>query len=213
MADFTDFNPERAQVDMNNLTELCNVSRVQLINTFGEFLTEVPELWASPKALEFGNTYVPRLCDIYVTYCTNMNKIMHDVAQAIDIVAAAHGASSRARDNVNDFSTSSDWINNFKEEKDGNVGMNIILVKRRLDVLKEQVDKFYELMDAITTLNMALYDPDGAQQAAYKELLRNFKEEMDQAIADITTTINGAVETEENNIRIAKESAASTMSA
>ena len=64
-----------------------------------------------------------------------------------------------------------------------------------------------------TPMDIAFYDPDGAQQAAYKNEIQTRVTDMNEKIDEAMAALSSAMETEENTILIAKDSAASTMAA
>ena len=211
MADFTGFDPEQSKSDIHQLDSVLWDCRNKLHKTVPEFFYSLTEVWASPKAVEFGNTYMTRFNDLLQDFSRRHIVIMQNVIRAISTVARANGYPDFYYDYVLDPELS--YYFDFKEEKDGIVGMNIMQALLYKDEFNQNVDKFNNALNELDFQNIALYDPEGLQQAAYKEELRQFKETFNELITEINEAVSIAFEEETNEIRLAKEQATQTMSA
>ena len=105
------------------------------------------------------------------------------------------------------------WAHDLREaNENGVVGMNVSNVKLARGIYLDEMTKVTEQMWE-TPMDIAFYDPDGAQQAAYKAEIQKIVTELSESLSSAMTAIDNAMETEENTILLAKNEAASTMSA
>ena len=91
--------------------------------------------------------------------------------------------------------------------------MNVAVAKIAVSSFNEKIKDTLNTLDEIDLHTIALYDPEGSMQEAFKTVLTTLKTNIEELVSSINSAITSAYETEENNIRIAKDSAASTMSA
>ncbi len=210
MADFTGFNPAHATHEIETLREVLGDARYLLSDAFTVIASDIAEVWASPKAKEFGGTYVPQMNDLLESYTTNATSILKNVVRAIEIMANANGASFNG-----DFADmgSVEVCDNFKEEKDGIVGMNVAQVELYQDTFKDQLKAFFTAFAQVDALDISLYDPHGSLKQAFKTLLTEFETKLNELVESINKAIQFATLSEINTIRIAKNDAATTMSA
>lgn len=210
MADFTGFNPTQAKNEVETLKGVIRAANRDLWQLFGGIDINLKEIWASPKAVEFGSTYAPQISELCTTYANNGTTIISNAVRAIGTIARANGSSCVIDpEEIIAFTAN----NNFKEEKDGVVGMNVAQVELYLQEFDNKLKTFYNDFSRLEEMDISLFDPSGSLKAAFKAMLTSFETSFNETIEAIKKAINTATTTEINTVRLAKESAASEMAA
>ena len=211
MANFTGFNPTQGKADIESMHSILEKANIDLYNALLIITARIPEVWASPNALEFGKTYGPKMTELKTTFGKNANVIQSNVIRAVQTMANENGFGFF--DETADIYVSDYDQENYKEEKDGIVGMNVAQVELYLSTFDEKLNTFYQSFAQVEALDIALYDPNGSLKAAFKSMLTQFENDLNETVTAMQNAIKAAMETETNNIRLAKESAAETMAA
>ena len=217
MADFTGFNPTQAKTDLEALSHDLRLVKGKLWSAFdyivGQTKDGLSDVWASPNAKEFGATYIPQIADLINGYLKDIHAILSSTARAVDIVGSSNGYVINLSGDYSAPALEEYYPQTFKEEKDGIVGMNVAVAKIAVSSFNEEIKDTLNTLDGIDLHTIALYDPEGSMQEAFKTVLTTLKTNIEELVSSINSAITSAYETEENNIRVAKDSAASTMSA
>ena len=216
MANMTGFNPEAAKQQLEEFKEygknICNKAS----DVFDVFNAALAESWCSPKAKEFQRDYLQRLAIFDDNILTLYNQIYRSAVDAYNTIAAANGWPSMAQDTQGFWSKyyAGQGVSTAMKEasENGVVGMNVANVKLARSIYLDEMKKIVDQMNE-TPMDIAFYDPEGAQQAAYKNEIQTRITKMNEDINEAMAAIDSAMETEENTILIAKDSAASTMAA
>lgn len=202
MSGFTGVNPAQAEVDFVYVTMFFD-SGVNILNGAFEFITrDIPIVWASPKAFEFGNKYIPQLNSIMKQFCSLANKFVPATYNAIDALLKANGVSSSSMSY--EKYEPIEYANNFKEEIDGVVGMTIENVRNILYSFINRMESFHNVMEFGRGLNIALYDPNGEIKSAFKAMMDHTEEEINGVVDNIKKSLESAIEEEINKVNTAK---------
>ena len=214
MDSFTGLNVSKAEWDILNLNNSLNNVQFEISSTFRDLGEYVSEHWAGPNAVNFDNTYNPKI-DAFITEFRNRaHHIVDGAGTAASTLASAFGVSIHSQFG-DDYTGQHDTlyrIGSFhcKEDINGNVGMDTEGMKVQIDALKIRTNKINGLFDEVPT-GIAFCDPQGSLISQYStnvtDLKAKFSALMDEIVADMTASI----ETEVNNIRLAKQQAIDAM--
>lgn len=211
MADFTGFNPMDAKTNIGMLESELTSAYIALSDAFNVIENDVSENWASPNAVQFATNYVPKFNELKRLFAERGNSIMNNSVQAVNYMAMANGTSFSVEVVELKFTENT---NNFKEEINGIVGMNVEKVVNLIEgEFEAQLSKFYTICEELKTLDIALYDPEGTLKESYRAFLSSFEQELNETVHNIYTILAAAINTEINAINISKTSAADEMAA
>ena len=215
MADMTGFNPEAAKQQLEAFKEYGNKVYRKTDVAYDNFSDSLKDNWCSPKAREFSTKYLSRLHAFSSNMKTLYTQIYRSAVDAYNIIARAQGSESINLENQDSWYDSNVSLGGtvLKEaNENGVVGMNVANVQLARGIYLDEMKAVIELMNE-TPMDIAFYDPDGAQQAAYKNEIQTRVTDMNEKIDEAMAALSSAMETEENTILIAKDSAAGTMAA
>lgn len=88
--------------------------------------------------------------------------------------------------------------------------MNIYQVKLAVEVFETKIQRVINEIDNIP-MNIAFYDEDGSQAAAYANEIKKMKDKTIEMTTQIVADIKSAMETEQNSILLAKQQATQTL--
>lgn len=203
------FNAGGARSNLNAFTQGMNSAIAKYNSTCEEFMNELSNTWASPKAVEFGNAYEGELINISTSLRTMGQTIITNAVSAINAMARANGSSFYYDGNI---SSSNCNITKLLPQKDGKVGMDINSVEASLGKFQGGIQTFLSMLDNLPT-GISLYDPSGEQRSAYIGLIGNKKSQIAQMISDIAKGLNTCIEEEKTKVIAAKQQSVSDLSA
>ena len=230
---FTGFTPDEASKQIIEFFAKCVEAGLDTFYYKGvePFYHTLQKVWCSPKAVDFGNKYLPRLNAlhkkiIYVgaTICFNATTAYNSLAEANNLPSIQPSYD----DNFPNFSkgfTEGDpksldldylvdydgtTFELYKVSPNGIVGMNHLQVKQAMELFKSIVSETIGKLNDLP-MDIAFYDPNGEMKYAYKDLINKLVEEINSEISEIITNINTALDTEVDNIMLAKEQATHTL--
>ena len=211
MDGMTGLSPEVAKKNIETFYGEYSAAEGHLFETFQVLFMGLKDLWASPKAAEFANTYTPRINDVLSESRSGVCTVVKNAVRAYNTVSRSHGGGTMDTDFL--------WETPFKgdykllESKDGIVGMNVMQVRLLLDEFNNNISDL--VMSRFNELpwDIALYDPNGEQKAAYTSSIKNILDHITNVVVDIRNDLNGYMETEENTILLAKQQSTETMNA
>lgn len=217
MADMTGFNPTQAQAEIDRLGEELYKSLETFIDSSVSFFGALGDAWYSPKAVEFFNYSSPVLVDLQLTYLKMADIIIKNSVAAYNVLAKANDCgtieSNASYCIIPEGAYTDVEAGIWDEGPNGEVGMNTLLVKASiLPKFKESITKFLNGLDSLP-LDIGFYDPAGELKARFKEMVVKFKEHATSKTNDIVVKIETLMTTEVENIEIAKNAAAETLSA
>lgn len=216
MAEMTGFDPAQAEQQLNDFNAYGNIVVMNAYRAAHELFLNLRDNWCSPKAVEFGETYAPKIESIRENLHIMYRQIYRSGVDAYNIIARAHGdiAELAQEDLQPDEATSYTegvitWT--LKEASSGGVvGMNVANTELALRVFLDEMKSVVNNVENTPT-DIAFYDPDGSQKAAYRSEITKMINSINEIVASVNEALSNAMETETNTIMLAKDSAAGTM--
>ena len=208
MALTTGLNPERARADINNFQNEYFAAISKCDDALEAFLDLLEINWASPKAVEFYQRFADRLSETFYSKPTEEgNKIVEGAIEAFNSISSANGGST-----ISDFGMMGVGAGSheFKEEIDGDVGMNIANVSTAIPEFKQGVESGLNDL-ANVPKQIAFYDPAGEQAATYETGIIRVHDYIDQTVNTLISIVNTAIAEEQDNINLGKQGAVDAM--
>ena len=142
---------------------------------------------------------------------------MHIISGAVDAattLAAANGASFNYDRETISAGETRDYSLAVKFETSINdaVGMDRENVKIALDLFTSRISSGLAKLESIPS-SISFYDPNGEMVGSYNRNIAEFKSQFEELFNEISTAVSGYIETESDNILLAKEQANDTMNA
>lgn len=100
----------------------------------------------------------------------------------------------------------------MEETAEGHVGMDTEGVRIALEAFKTEYSSALGCIDNLPE-GISFYDPEGNLVETYNRNLKTFKDKFSEIFSEVATKMDGYVNTEADNIELAKAQAVSTMSA
>ncbi len=213
MEGITGLNPVEAKKQINDV--LCHGLSIvmDLENSVNSYYMILNKIWFSPQAVSFSMDIFPELVNCYIDICNAYWKICDSAQDAYNKVAAAHGIET-----INDFEdtgaeehvTISNHI--LKEVSDnGIVGMNKKEVEEITTLFLNHLENDIIKSLEETPLNISLFDPNGSQQAAFRDIIKNLVESLKTLINDISTKLKNCVDDDTNRIELSARQSAEVL--
>ncbi len=194
------------------------------------FIYQLGVNWSSPNAVQFYNTYGPKLWAIRENFKSMYNSIGVDATDAYNSLATSNGAEAMeypmfCSPNNTKTVTESDYqeseyftfnpyrmlvSNPFSESRDGVTGMNVDEVTKIYGYFKEGMSKVISGLSEVST-EFAVYDPDGSLQASFRTRVNNMVNTLTDTTTAMYNTIDSALTTEQNIVRTGQAAAESTL--
>ena len=169
--------------------------------------------WASPNAKEFSHNKIEKIRSLRDQALTSLAHIASGACEAAAALARANGVDfdksfiSVEAGATYGFATD---IPECKEELNGVIGMDTESVRIALMSFKEEashaITAFQEMPGQI-----AFFDPAGNMITAYNRNIKEYGEQAEELINELSADIEGYISTETDNILLAKQNATQTM--
>ena len=214
MDEFTGINIERAVNDISTFNNKCWEIQAAIRFPLKELFLFLSKHWASPIAKDFSDKIGDRWLEIDSDYITNFKHIVSGAEEAAQSLARANGTNyPQTGLNMEPGQTMpGDPIPALSDSLNGTTGMDVEGVRNNLGIFKTKIksalEQFNDLPDGI-----AFYDPNGDMIGSYSRNIKEFKSTFENLINDIITAIESYLETEADNILLAKQQAIDTMNA
>ncbi len=227
MDGMTGFNPQQAKINIADFALNAGNACADIDEAYGLLFYELENFWASPKAVEFSDNYIPRIDGLINEMSETIKAIVKGAINGYNYVARTHDTGGWIEDvdslingvygdSHGDFGTrdaSGVHERGLLADKNGLVGMNIAAVR---DIVMPNfnmsINKVVNALDEIPT-SIALYDEEGSQQQAYESNIRGFITKFNELNEELSASMKEALETETNNILIAKQKSTESMKA
>ncbi len=210
---FVGFNPGQVKSDIQNFATQAGNACMDLEEAFCGLFIELHKAWASPRAVDF-NQYIPELEKIIEYFSDQIKAVIRGAVNAYNYAASAHGVGGFIDVEEFEVHTINRWgYEKLEESRDGNVGMNVQLVKDFIleNFRKEATDVLNRIRELPTSI--ALYDNEDGQRKAYSTNIKQTVEVIAILCRKMDVRINIAIVTEANNIMLAKQNATDTLTA
>lgn len=208
MEGMTGFNPGLLISQIDNFVSSGRSAGIDIGDAYKNFIDELSYCWASPKAVQFWTDMTPKYEDAIWQLQLLIDAMAQKMVDAYNFAARANGAGTTNYKNEGGIGFD---CGKLVDQKDGIVGMNVTEVR---DVILPAFQNDVGLaLDELRSLpkSIALYDDENGQQHYFSINVDNIIEKVEENIDEIVSEINGALETETDNILLAKQNATDVM--
>ena len=209
MEAFTGLNIGKVDYDFENLAHEFSDLFYAYEGTMNHLFDALNTYWASPKAVEFSNTFIPKIKGLIGNVEKEFLHIQEGAINAASHIASANGlcyAHGLYYFNMIDI----ERVTACKESLDGQVGMDIEKVEDALNTYSGECQTVLERIDSLPE-GIAFYDPEGKMVGAYNKNIKDMKVKFTDLFDGITSAINNAITTESATIFAAKQKATETL--
>lgn len=227
---FTGLDTTLAQNQINEFVGECWDLWQKYNEEVNYFIYNLGLCWSSPKAVEFYNTYGPKLWAIRENFNSMFNSIGVDATDAYNSLASSNGAETIDYPffcnpkNIKSV-TESDYqeseyftfnpyrmlvTNPFAESRDGITGMDITKVVEIYGYFKDGITSVISELSSVST-DFAVYDPDGSLKASFKQRVNNMVDTMTETTNSICNSVEEALKTEQNVVMKGQAQAEATL--
>ncbi len=221
MSNFDGIDRERAKKDIDSFFDEANNIYEDLWNEAYGFFDVLEEKWASPVACDYTADVAPRFQECCQRYEKEAEHIANGATDAANVLLAANGDDciDVFRDPypvmgpagvMGDFSVCRSSINTLAG--DSLVGMDKEGVRILLSTFKKQVQNLISRIDALPE-GISFYDPKGDLVETYNRGLKSFKTEFQDLLDELINQMDIYINTEVDNILLAKQEAQEAMQA
>ena len=223
---FTGFDPVVAKNNIDEFWHAAVAAHEHLWATFEDLWVDLEFTWCSEKAVEFDKKYNNRgtgFQRVVLEFFRACDNIAKNARKAYSIIAKANSYSDvmfLEEYEINEEDHPTEYGSGFYYEfgcnlhpahpTNGVVGMNIMQVKLAVDVFKTKIQGVISEIDNLP-MNIAFYDEDGSQAAAYASEIKKMKDKIIEMTNQIVTEIASAMENEQNSILLAKQQATESL--
>jgi len=208
MEKFTGLDIERAQRDLERFGNGYIAVAGRMQSTFSIFFDALATKWASVNAITFKSRYAPKAEKIVSDFCSHASGILKDAEAAAKSLSRAHGMGFSGV-NISRLSTTS-YGDNIKETINGVTGMAVQNVKFILEQFESNVKNIATSLSELPR-GIAFYSPDGSLISAYNAKVGSLISEFEGLCNEMSRGVKSYMETEIDNILLAKEQAQSMM--
>ena len=212
---FTGLDVNRAKQDIERFRDTCDKISSGVYTSYSELHNFLKFHWAAPKAVEFSSIYPNEYYSFLQDFADSSAHIVRGASAAANSLARANGLPA----SFDEYGINSGervglsegiYLVDLSEQANGTTGMDVEGVKTQLDIFKSKVQKIIQLFDGIAN-GIAFYDPDGRMVGQYNRGISAFKDRFESFATRIVTDLTGYLETETDNILMAKEQATDYM--
>lgn len=208
MSNFTGYSPQEAKKNIQDFYNITRSAVYRLNHAYENFFRDLYLDWSSPKAVEFNQKYNVTLSEQIQFFSDTIEKVVDSAIEAYNANALANGGAMVFIDRTPFPQTRG--INLIEVTYGGLVGMDVIGVQVDLEHYQTSVDEVFTILDNLP-MNIAFYDPDGAQAAAYKEAITNARNKVYDEVSNLIKDIEGAIEEETKKVEDAASNASETL--
>jgi len=216
MEEFTGLNIEEAKKDLDFFDNECNAIHESLSAAVVKFFDELSIFWASQNAIAFGTKYSTKIGEFLTNFQTHYLHIRDGAASAAKLLASSNGTSfniekyyTKAGETGSNFAP--DHFSAYMSETiNGVTGMAVENVRIILKVFQNDASKLINSLNSLPK-GIAFYSPDGALLEVYNTNIEKFVTQFEELANEMIGEINSYMETEIDNVLLAKQQAESIM--
>lgn len=207
---FTGLDIQKSRKQIEKFSESGIKAYKEIVQAAYDFSSGLSEKWASPKAVEFSETFREKMSGIQNDFMTILEHRIHGANDAGKTIAKAHGASwTDVEDNLHSLYV--DIYGNAayvvcKEELNGTTGMAVDNVKILRDTFKTAMDKGLTTLDSVPKA-IEFYDSNGSLLNSYGTGIEKLQREIREAVFLAYKDISNYIDTETDNILLAQQAA------
>ena len=218
MNDFTGFNQDLALNEIDEFAHTMHNIYISYLKCNETFFGEMSHKWASPNAIKFGNEMQPKvvsaLLDIVKldrSYEIKLYDAYNDLCEKNGLTGVSFDIGNELEGRLRSIESNEILSKNvFKDNYFGSTGMNIEDAKVILDNYVNEMININEFLENIP-LVVSFYDPGDEMLTAYVDSIIDIKEKVRNTAVELRKRVEEALNTETNNILIAKEHAVETL--
>jgi len=213
MEEFTGLDIGRTQRDLAQFENSYMAVVGKMQNTFSVFFDVLATKWASANAVSFKNYYAPKAEKIVNDFGNHASRILSGAESAARSLAQSNGMGFSAMYQLSPGITQSfatAYGENTKESINGVTGMAVQNVRLALEHFEANVRNITNALNELPK-GIAFYSPDGALLSSYSANIGSLAAEFESVCTEMSTGIKSYMETEIDNILLAKEQAQSIM--
>ena len=200
----TGLNPHQAREDIANFQSEFFGAANKCADGVVNLMDGLAINWASPNAVEFAKGYEDKIIDTFFSHPTDVcNEIVDRAEAAFNSISTSQGGP--ALGGVPRMGIGAGGFTLY-EEIGGDVGMNIENVKGLISTFETEIEAGLNAYDALPT-TIAFYDPSGSMAASYQTKIKALAQEIAEMSKALVTSIQTAIEGEQNNTNLGKEGA------
>ena len=212
---FTGINTDQARKDIRFFDNSCFYAHYEFSMTMHHLFDVLSAKWASPKAVEFFNNYIGEILELSSEFRTTYKHIVSGAVAAATQLAVVNGTTFEYGDNTieaGEIESAYGGYEPCKEELNGQVGMDVEGVKNALGIFDTEVKKVVKAIDSLPE-GIAFYDPEGNMVGSYNRNIKDLEVKFTDLFNGMIADLKNAIESESDNILLAKQKATETMSA
>ena len=213
MEEFTGLDIGRTQRDLAQFENSYMAVVGKMQNTFSVFFDVLATKWASANAVSFKNYYAPKAEKIVNDFGNHASRILSGAESAARSLAQSNGMGFSAMYQLSPGITQSfatAYGENTKESINGVTGMAVQNVKFILEQFESNVKNIATSLSELPR-GIAFYSPDGSLISAYNAKVGSLISEFEGLCNEMSRGVKSYMETEIDNILLAKEQAQSMM--
>ena len=219
---FTGIDGPRAARDINSYYEDAYSILNDYIHMFSLFADFLEKKWASQTAFYYSKTLTSEINSILHDYYNELMHIVHGAEDAANILLESNGEqklhfdlghrawADSSGNHGEGYGKPSDINFQCSQNLDGLVGMDTAGVKVELQNYKTKVSTIIARFDSLPN-GISFYDPEDKLVSTYDRNLSAFKQKFQKFFDDFVLNMSGYIETEKDNIELAKVQAEEAM--
>ena len=213
---FTGIDKMKTQTDIMNFDNEAAHTLYRCNKALDNFFGTLCVKWASPIAKTFTEDEEEKEEDVFDSYWNKLEHIISGAYDAANILLSVNG-----EEKLDKKIDAGDYMfvlfpfhlcTCMEETAEGHVGMDTEGVRIALETFKTEYSSALDCIDNLPE-GISFYDKEGKLVDTYNRSLKNFKDLFSVIFSEVATKMEGYVNTEADNIELAKAQAVSTMSA
>ena len=213
MNGLTGLDIERAKHDIETFDSMASTALNNIHNCFYNLYTVLNEHWASPVAVQFTSKNSQQINELNENMATTIAHIVNGAISAAENLSNANGISFPLKSEKN-FASATGCTGvpcePCKDQLNGVTGMDVEGVKQALNVFRTTAINALEEIVSLPNV-IHFYDPNGDMVGEYNRGVDSFKQQYHDLIEQTYTEMRSYIETEADNILLAKQNATQTL--
>lgn len=213
---FTGIDKMKTRTDIMNFDNDAVYALYRCNRALDDFFGTLCVKWASPIAKTFTENEEEKAEEVFDSYWNKAEHIISGAYDAANILLSVNGEEELEKKiDAGDYMFKIfpfHLCTCMEETAEGHVGMDTEGVRIALEVFKTEYSSALDYIDDLPE-GISFYDPEGNLVETYNRNLKTFKNKFSDIFLEVATKMDGYVNTEADNIELAKAQAVSTMSA
>ena len=215
MDGFTGLNIEQANTEIQDFMSKTFEIKHDFEKCFKTLFEVLNKKWASSNAKSYTNQTIPEICELHANYWNTILHIIHGACDAANYLAEANGASFTQYFGSIEagFENESNLeLSPCNAEINGAVGMDLASVKMAVEFFSRDTKTIISKLNVVPK-KISFYDANGDLLSTYDRNVTEFIKQFSVLFDKIERALRLYLQSEQDNILLAKENATNTMSA